>query len=105
MILSRFSNNQVKYLSTWKMSLSDFLLLNKNENHHNNDYKTLKNTNLVTIPNSGVSFYFWFWNLSNNQSFPGSGIKLADLEKIPKMNTTKHSYCDLHLSWTIVIFE
>ena len=38
------------------MSLSEFLLLNKNKNHINNNYKSLKNTNLVILPNAGVSF-------------------------------------------------
>ena len=87
------------------MSLSEFLLLNKIEKYKNNDYKSLKNTNLVIIPNSGVSFWFWFRNLSKNQAFPGPRIKVTDPEKNPKMNKTKQNYCDFRLNWTIVIFE
>ena len=69
MIHSRFSNNRVKRLSTWKISSSEIILRNGNKNH-NNSYKRYTSTNQVIIPN-GVSFWFWFWNLSKNKTFPG----------------------------------
>ena len=96
MIHSRFSNNRVKYLSTWKIPSSEFLLLNKNKNH-NNSYNSYKNTNLVTIP-KGIYFWFWFRNLSKNQTFPGTRIQVAEVEKNPKMNTMKQNYCAINIA-------
>ena len=31
-----------------------------------------------------------------NQTFPGSRIKVAEQEKMTKMNMAKQDYCDLH---------
>ena len=100
MIHSRFTNKRINYLSTRKMSSSEFLLLNKNKNY-SNCQKSHKITNLVLTPN---------FNLipipkPQNQTFPGPRIKLAEPDKNPKMNTTKQNYCDLLLNWTIIIFE
>ena len=93
MIHSRFTNKRINYLSTRKMSSSEFLLLNKNKNY-SNCYKSHKITNLVLTPN---------FNLipipkPHNQTFPGPRIKLAEPDKNPKMNTTKQNYCDLLLN-------
>ena len=37
-----------------------------------------------------------------SQTFPGSRIKVAEQEKMTKMNMSKQDYCDLHRNWTIL---
>ena len=96
MVYRCFSKKRVKHLNTWKMLSREFLLLNKSKNH-NKSYSDYKNNNLVSIPN-GVSFLFWFQNLSKNQTFPGQRIKVVKVEKNAKMNTIKQNYCAIYIS-------
>ena len=100
MIHSRFTNNGINYLSTWKMSSSGFLLLDKNKNY-NYCYKSHKISNLVLNPN----FILILIPKPQNQTFPGPRIKVAEPDKNLKINTKKQNCCDLHLNWTIIIFE
>ena len=93
MIRSRFSNNQVEYVSIWKMPSSKFLLLNKTKTI----IIVIRAIKIPTWSSFLTVFFFWSWfrNLSKNQIFPGPRIKIVQAEENSKMNMTKQNY------WTI----